>query len=169
MNLRCASSYRLTGSGLSSISDSICSLRQPKSATPLGNGFGLASKGQPSVVSTIVILLYVCSPATILGGIAQIIVDSFKCFAGRAFTHVRKEVFECVPSLANGNATPSVAWVSAVRRVQASTPHPSPYDQYGIRSAAARATMEHVGNAAVDFGHGDFVSLCSPIIGEYLG
>src|ERR1700749_3089486 len=147
MNLMRALSYRLPKGALDRPSVGIEALlngflRQSEITTPLGKSLCFALKRQPSVVSAVIILLYVCGPATILGRVAQAIVDSFKCFAGWAFAHVRKKVLKRVPSFTQGDAASSVSGISPVRGFPASISHSSPDHQYRIWFSTLGTTVK---------------------------
>ena len=99
-----------------------------KFTTPISERLSFTVEGNHSITTSIVGLLYSCSPSTIIRLVISIIINSFHLmFRRRTLTHVRNEVFKGVsPSIAHCYSASAVVRKSIGFRVVASLLNAAP-------------------------------------------
>jgi len=98
----------------------------------------------PSLLSSVVGLLAIGSPTTVLWGVGAVIVDAIEGVARWAFrlgTHVCKEVIESMPSLTKRDASPDIIGGSFVIEVQRPLLHGVPASVFRGDSADERVSV----------------------------
>lgn len=104
-----------------------CFVPQSCSLSPFHQCQCFIVEGQQMISAHISHLLLHCRPAAVAGFVSLVVVLAVNGHSLWAFSHVRKEVSEVPPAVADGYATSSVAFPVLVIGVRASIDHRRPY------------------------------------------
>ena len=101
---------------------------EPCSSRPLSNGECFSSCRDSTTVAAIAALLGSVSPHAVVWAVTLVIVFTLDGVIGaRAFAHIRQEVLEFEPPLANSDASPTIILEGLVVGVGAPTNHLKPH------------------------------------------
>jgi len=94
---------------------------------PLGYRLRRIADGNNSVSSSVIGLINITRPSTVIWGIAKRVIHSIKRHTRRWITHISQKYTEIVaPRLTNTNASPTVTFIHPVSRLIATTQHVFP-------------------------------------------
>lgn len=108
---------------------------------PLGQCLRATVQGVVTTISTVVLLFFTRSPATIRFFIIPIGIDAIQRRIRRSWSHVSQKVCEVFPVFANLDAAPSVAAVCAMTIPSHALSHGSPTAVFAARTAVQTVTV----------------------------
>ena len=94
---------------------------------PFADGLFHAVKLDKFIVSSVIILLFRCSPVAVVRRVSSVIVFALNRIAWWTFAHITKKRSKCIPLFTNGNAALAIPFVCWCTRIIAPLTHINPY------------------------------------------
>lgn len=101
----------------------------------------LSIEGEKMRGHSVIILFYLCLPATVFFAVIPIVIYSSQSLILGSFSHINKEVLKCHPAVANLNTSASVVLKSFERFMKAAILHRLPTLVRSRPSCSSRMTV----------------------------